>query len=254
MTIARVRTRPLLPKPDGNARSLYTGSIHPTTIVEFALGTSLYFGELLIEHPFLHAGTVKKEFSPVENPRAYRQEFLKSVLFFLTVMPLVEVGLINLIPDPCNFNVHLRDQMFHMAKSRSAGLKIDPSKDARLEQLMEQDFQRSLMSLPRDALRSQLLKASPELDDGKLEEALQGIEQLKEHDPLAVLQKDSSASGEKGGQFSLVQLAPNFEMAMYVAQATGSCIVTDSSFRWQEIRRAINRPARWSESAVSASA
>jgi hypothetical protein len=33
---------------------------------------------LIVQHPFLHAGTVKKEFSPVENPRAYREEFLKS--------------------------------------------------------------------------------------------------------------------------------------------------------------------------------
>ena len=98
----------LLPKPDGIARAVYTGHIHPATITDFALGASLYFGELLVEHPFVHAGTVKKEFSPVENPRAYRQEFLKTVLFFLTVMPLVEAGLVNLIPDPCNFDFRLR--------------------------------------------------------------------------------------------------------------------------------------------------
>lgn len=231
----------LLPKPDGIARAVYTGYIHPTTISEFALGASLYFGGLLVEHPILHAGTVKKEFSPVENPRAYRQEFLKTVLFFLAVMPLVEAGLVNLIPDPCNFDVHLRDQMFHMAKSRSAGIEIDLRKDARMEELMKQDFQRGLMSLPRQALRSQLLKASPELDEANLEEALRGIEQLKEHDPLAVLQDDSFAGGKKGGQFNLMKLAPNFEIAMYLAQATGSCIVTDNSFRWGEVRRAIRR-------------
>ena len=78
----------LLPKPDGNARAIYTGSIHPETITDFALGASLYFGEVIIQHPFLHAGTVKKEFSPVENPTAYREEFLKTVLFFLTIFPL----------------------------------------------------------------------------------------------------------------------------------------------------------------------
>ena len=64
----------LLPKPDGIARAVYTGSIHPTAITEFALGASVYFGELIIQHPFLHAGTVKKEFSPVDNPRAYTSE------------------------------------------------------------------------------------------------------------------------------------------------------------------------------------
>ena len=73
----------LLPKPGmGNARAIYTGCIHPETITDFALGASLYFGEVIIEHPFLHAGTVKKEFSPVENPTAYREEFLKTVLLF----------------------------------------------------------------------------------------------------------------------------------------------------------------------------
>jgi hypothetical protein len=166
-------------------------------------------------------------------------------------MPLVEAGLVNLIPDPCNFDVHLRDQMLHMARSRSAGIRINPRKDARSELVMKQDLQRILMSLPRDALRSQLLKASAELDEVKLEEALRGIEQLKEHDPLAVLQEASLASGEKNGEVSLMKLAPNFEMAMYLAQATGSCIVTDHSFRWQEIRSAINRRVSWSESVLS---
>ncbi|WP_207795644.1 hypothetical protein [Phyllobacterium zundukense] len=206
---------------------------------------------MMIEQPFIHAGTVKKEFSPVENPNAYRQEFLKTVLFFLKVMPLVERGLVNLIPDPCNFDTHLRDQMMHMAESRSAGIEIDSRKDARLEELMREDFKRNLMSLPRDALRSQMLKASPELDGVSLEQALLGIEQLRERDPLAVLQGDSLVAGEKGGQFNLMKLAPNFEMAMYLAQATGSCIVTDSAFRWSEVMRAINQRARGSRAGLA---
>jgi hypothetical protein len=226
----------LLPKPDGTARAVYTGSIHPATITDFALGASLYFGELIVEHPFLHSGTVKNNFSPVKNPRAYRQEFLKTVLFFLTVMPLVELGLVNLIPDPCSFDVHLRDQMFHMAKSRSAGTHIDRRKEPRIDQLMKEDFQRSILSLPREALRSQLLQALPKLDSARQEETLSYMEQLKENDPLAVLQEDSLAGGKTGGQFNMMKLAPNFEIAMYLAQATGSCIVTDSPFRWTEVK------------------
>jgi hypothetical protein len=234
----------LLPKPDGIARSVYTGSIHPNTIVEFALGASLYFGELLIEHPFLHAGTVKKEYSPVDNPRAFRQEFLKAVICFLNIMPLVDAGLINLIPDPCNFDLHLRDQMLHMAKSRGAGLQLNPEKEPRLKQLMEQDAHRGLMSLPRGLLRSQLRKASPELDENGLEETLKGIEALKERDPLAVLQEYPENDEEKFEQFNMMKLVPNFEMSLYIAQATGSSIVTDNSFRWEEICRAIYRTAR----------
>jgi hypothetical protein len=115
---------------------------------------------------------------------------------------------------------------------------MDRRKEPRTEQLMLEDSKRSLMSLPRDALRSQLLKASPELDEAKLDETLSYVERFKERDPLAVLQADSFVGGEKGGQFNVLKLAPNFEMAMYLAQATGSCIVTDSAFRWIEIRKA----------------
>jgi hypothetical protein len=58
----------MLPKPDGEARAIYTGVLHPSVIANCALGLSLYFDELLIEHPFIHPRTVTKKFSPLEHP------------------------------------------------------------------------------------------------------------------------------------------------------------------------------------------
>lgn len=231
----------LLPKPDGSSRAIYTGVIHPNAITEFALGASLYFGEVIIEHPFLHGGTVKKEFSPVENPKAYRQEFLKTVVFFLTVMPLVDAGLINLVPDPCNFDLHLRDQMLHMARSRAAGIPVEFLKDSRIKELMREDYKCGMMALSRATLRRQVQQTSPELDEAGVEKILDTIEKLKERDPLAVLQEGSLEGGKEGGQFNLMKLSPNFEMTMYLAQATGASIITDNPFRWAEIRGAIRR-------------
>lgn len=226
----------LLPKPDGGARAVYAGVLHPNAVADYALGASLYFGELIIQQPFLNAGTVKNEYSPVENPASYRQEFLKTVMLFLNVMPLVERGLVNLIPDPCDFDLHLRQQMMRMAEARSAEIRAHMQREQRLDQLAKEDAKRSFMSLPRDFLRSQVLKTSPEMEEAELEKTLQGFEQLREHDPLAVLQE--MVAGDKGGQFNVMKLAPNFEMAMYLAQATGACIVTDSPTRWHEVRRA----------------
>ncbi len=231
----------LLPKPDGSARAVYTGPIHPATIVEFALAAPLYFGELIVEHPFVHAGIMKKEFSPVHSPKKYRQEFLKTVLCFLTIMPLVEHGLVNLIPDPCNFDSHLRDEMLRMATARSAGIELSPKDEPRIEELMRQDFQRGLWSMPRDALRREFLKSSPGLDGTALTNALSYVDQIKQEDPLAVLQEGSLAGGKEGGQLNMIKLAPNFEMVLYIAQATGSSIVTDSPMRWREIKAAIAR-------------
>jgi hypothetical protein len=58
----------LLPKPDGIARAVYTGQIHPTTITEFALGASLYFGGLLVQHPFPTCWDGQEEVQPGREP------------------------------------------------------------------------------------------------------------------------------------------------------------------------------------------
>jgi hypothetical protein len=231
----------LLPKPDGEARAVYAGSIHPSSITDFALAAPLYFGELIVAHPFIHCGVMQKEYRPTENPKSYRQEFLKTILFFLNVMPLVDLGLVNLIPDPCDFDFHLREQMMRMAQARSTGLRLDPKNEPRLQKQMEEDNRRSIMLMPPDAMRRQLGKLLPHLDEKQVELAMQYSERKRELDPLAVLQEGSLEGGKGGGQMNMFKLVPNFEMMMYLAQATGACIVTDSPFRWSEVQRAIRK-------------
>ena len=231
----------LLPKPDGEARAVYTGSIHPSSITDFALAAPLYFSELIVAHPFIHSGVMRKEYRPTENPKSYRQEFLKTILFFLNVMPLVDLGLVNLIPDPCDFDFHLREQMMRMAQARSTGLRLDPKNDPRLQMQMEEDNRRNIMLMPPDAMCRQLRKLLPHLDEEQLELAMQYSERKRELDPLAVLPEGSLEGGKGGGLMNMFKLVPNFEMMMYLAQATGACIVTDSPIRWSEVQRAIRK-------------
>jgi hypothetical protein len=231
----------LLPKPDGAARAVYTGSIHPSSITEFAMAAPLYFGELIVAHPFIHSGIIRKEYRPTENPKAYRQDFLKTVIFFLNIMPLVDLGVVNLIPDPCDFDFHLREQMMSMAQARSAAMPSDPEKEPRLKKQMDEDNRRSMMMMPPDAIGRQFRRIMPHLNQAQVDAAMRYTERTKEEDPLAVLQEGSLEGGKEGGQMNMFKLAPNFEMTMYLAQATGASIVTDSPFRWNEIDRAIRQ-------------
>ena len=228
----------LLPKPDGRSRAVYTGSLHPELFVEFALGAGLYFGEMIVEHPFVHNGAVRKEFSPVDRPAQYHLEFLKAVGFFLNVMPLVELGVINLIPDICTFDLHLRDQMMHMANERSAGLRFDKGDEPRFEALIEREQRRTIMMQPRDSLEASVREHLETKENVSSAEVLADIERMKEADPLIAL-TDTIWGGPDGGQLQLMKIAPNFEIAMYLAQATGAAIVTDSVFRWKELQRAL---------------
>ena len=161
-------------------------------------------------------------------------------MFFLNVMPLVDLGLVNLIPDPCDFDFHLREQMMMMARARSR-TRFDPKNDPRLQKTMEEDNRRGIMLMPPDAMRRQLRKLMPHLDEEEVEAAMRDSVRMRERDPLAVLQEGSMEGGKAGGQMNMFKLVPNFEMTMYLAQATGACIVTDSPFRWTEVQGAIRR-------------
>lgn len=231
----------LLPKPDGRPRAVYSGMIHPELINEFAVSAGLYFGELLIIHPFVHAGAMNKDYSPVDNPRIYRQEILKALLLLFTLAPLIDLGLVNLVPNPGAFDHHLQIQTMRMAEQRSAGRLPDLNARDRAFKVMQADMRRSQMLAPPDGLKAELLKNGFDVAGVGAAEISQALEQLKLADPLVSLQPDSLGGGEGGGVLNMMQLQPNFEMALYLAQATGSTIVTDSAQRWAEILDALLR-------------
>ena len=153
----------LLPKLTGRARALYTGVLHPSTVANYALGASLYFDETLIQDPFTHPRTVKKEFSPLDNPASYRQEFVKSVVFFTAVVPLVELGIGPPFPDPANFDLHLRDQAYQMAQARSRKVDISVEDEPGILELMKEDSKRAMLAMPREAWASTGRRQSPEM-------------------------------------------------------------------------------------------
>ncbi|GAN91717.1 hypothetical protein Gbfr_047_016 [Gluconobacter frateurii M-2] len=223
----------LLPKPDGKMRSVYTGLLHPKLIREFALGAPLYFGEVIIQNPFLISRSLRKDKRPTEHPRLYRGEALKTLMTFFQLMPLVEAGLITLIPDPCDFDFHLRDQMMGMARARSRTIKIDPSDDPRIRAVTQEDMRRLMLNMPKDALAQHILEIAGDDKPIGMDALNVLIEKMKVEDTLAILQDDPLTSG---GQFEITKMAPNFEVAMYLAQATGAQILTDSRLRWRELQ------------------
>jgi hypothetical protein len=186
----------------------------------------------------------------VKNPSSHRLEVLKAILFFLKIIPLVERGIVHLIPDPCDFDSHLRTQMMAMARARSAGVDPRLYEDERTRALMKADTQRSIMSMPPAALRSQLRNIYPGKSEEELDDSLRQLLDAQQYDPLAVLQQEPFESGDNNGRLNAIKLQPNFEMAMYLAQATGASIITDSPARWQEIRLAVHRRARTRETVL----
>lgn len=229
----------LLPRPDQRVlRALYTGLVDPRVIIRNVASYSIYFDEILVMNPFVHPANVKPEFSPIHSPRQYKQETLKNVFLFMQLMPFVESGLVNIIPDPCSLNLHLQKQIFDMAQTRLKGYEINSDHTKLMEELSKDDLQRCLNGMSDESLKRRIKSAIPDISDKETDDALLYMKQKRVEDPLALLQP--ILPGKDEGQISMMHLTPNFELGFFLAQITGSFIYTDNKHRWMEITSALS--------------
>ena len=202
-------------------------------VVSFALGSVPYFDEILIQHPFVNPSAVTPEFSPVENPHQHKHQMLKNLLMFFYLQPFVESGVVNFFPDPCSFDNYLQRQMFDMAEQRRGSQDINEKEAERFRKLHQEDFARTLRVLPEAQQIRQIVKAMPGITRDEIRELLHYMRNQSEQDPLTLLQDDLFREGR---QLMMISLAPNFEMSLFIAQITGSVILTDSETRWEELK------------------
>lgn len=228
----------LLPKPDGKFRGLYTGPLDVRTIGVNALPIASVFDEFLIETPIINPNNIRPEFSPTESPSKYKYQALKDFLFMLQIEPFIGLGLVNLIPDPSEFDIELMRAMMEMARGRSKAEEVLCERDYRLQfRMMTEDLLNSIAMMPRKS-KIQTLMSGFGLDKETATQIIEELERKAEASPLVMLQR---MDDEGGGQFIQARMGPNYEMALLMAQVTGSVLVTDSGSRWQEFTSAQHR-------------
>ncbi|MFZ2187290.1 MAG: SEC-C metal-binding domain-containing protein [Candidatus Moraniibacteriota bacterium] len=231
----------LLPHPDERiSRALYAGLIDPRTAARDIISYTPYFDEILVINPFMNPAYISPEYNPINFPGQYKQEVLKNVLFFLQLMPFIEIGAVNIIPDPCSTNYRLQRQIWDLAESRHKrykleGFDFDLESDESIKKIFEDDFKRGMTGFSDEHLIQSIKKRLPKLPDRELGELLDYIKKERLKDPLALLQP--MEDNEKSGQMTATHVTPNLELGFFIAQLTGSFIYTDSKVRWQEITR-----------------
>ncbi|EGR1057135.1 hypothetical protein EFU43_18150 [Vibrio cholerae] len=100
-----------------------------------------------------------------------------------------------------------------------------------------EDLLNSIAMMPREA-KIQTLISEFGLDEETATQTISELERKAEASPLVMLQKMNAG---EGGQLIQVRMGPNYEMALLMAQVTGSVLVTDSGSRWQELTSAQHR-------------
>jgi len=229
----------LLPRPDNRVfRVLYMGLLDPRTIAASLTSFLPYFDEIVVLNPFMNPAYIRDEFSPTHSPSQHKQQTLKNILVLLQLIPFIEAGIVHMVPDPCEFNAHLREQIWSMAKARLKNWKPSDQDMEAMIQLSKDDFRRTMSGLPDDALGRSIRRALPELPTEKVEQTIEYMKKERAEDPLALLQP--MIPGEKGGQYQIWHLSPNLELGLFLAQITGSAIYTDVQHRWNELQDSVD--------------
>lgn len=227
----------LLPKPDDQKlRAFYHGTLDPRITPLTIIGYSLYVDQTIICSPFFNPRAMNPKYSPYDNPGQYRDDTIKSVRMTLDLMPLIDSNIIEMIPDPCDFNPDLRSRTFKMAEARMKYRSVDERDMDISRKLMKQDFERSFFNLPQEILIKKVKEKFPDTTDDELINILEYIEGKKLADPLAPLQPTNI--DDPNGQRHVYRGSTTHEMALYLAQITGSFLYTDVKHSLNEYKLA----------------
>lgn len=226
----------MLPKPDGKFRGLYTGQVDIRVIGTHALPMASMFDEFLIQTPIVNPNNLREEHNPLKVPGDFKYQALKDILFMLELEPFIGAGLVNLVPDPGHHDLELLRAMMTIARERG-GTEICKSDERLHFELMTQDLIFSTAMMPKTA-RINVLEDQLHLPREEAEKIINALDENPEASPLMALQKLGPGGGS---QYIQCAMGPNFEMALFLGQVTGSVLVTDSDTRWQQLVRAQHR-------------
>jgi hypothetical protein len=194
----------LMPKPGNALSAFYSGTIDPRVVPITVVGYSLYVDKIIMISPFPNPRALNKEYSPYDSPAQYRNDTIKNVFIMMHIMPLIDANIVEMIPDPCDFDPYFRKRIYKMAEARVKGRGPSKQDMGYAEKLIRDDVMRFMLNLPPESLKHQINKALPDLSEEELERALAYFEIKKLADPLTPLQP--LIPGKNDGQLQIFRM------------------------------------------------
>ncbi len=231
----------------GGVSGLYVGDYSKDQLLRGIVRHTTYASKLLVCDPFIYPLSVRDEYSPILNPDQHRSQTLRNVNVWLSLMPWVEAGLVEVIRTPCDFDARLNWESMKEQDAKFAGnTELREAADVSVKEMMQRHsvtwkFRDLVLAMPDGALLDRL-QGIVEHDKAISKEDLLGyIHQLRAADPdfLEPLGPDS------GGQLQMVGTGASYNIACMISELTGSYLVTDLHVKWKEIE--IDRRGRAEE-------
>jgi SEC-C motif len=222
----------IMPPPTAGLRGLYLGGIRPEYVLQNLVRFSLYSDELFVINPVHNPWLLKPEFNPIDNPNQFKADTIRVLYFLFQTAPWIESGIVQLIPDPGDFNLALKRETFRLAMERRADKELHPSDREEAHSQGHKELRRVFLALPEDELIRQIERSGQTLTDQAKKNVVEYARRELHNDPLALEQ--SIMTGDNS-QLMTVRAGTNLETALMISGLTGAFLYTNMAGRWEDI-------------------
>jgi len=229
---------------------LYVGEYRPENILKGVVRHSIYANKMIVVDPFVYPYSVRDEYNPVLMPEQYRMQTLRNVIFWFSLVPWIEAGIVEIIRTPDDFDRKLKwdslkrqHKKFEENEEFRKAVEESTSKLVNSKQMKEEMFRQLILPAPNEYLK----KVFKDLDLGKegftFEKFIAYIEKEREKDPYFL---EKVKPGKNISQLLIFSSGASYDIAKLTANLTGSYLITDLYPRWKEIE--IDRESQNAES------
>jgi hypothetical protein len=227
----------ILQSTSDDVAGLYIGDYDIEYISRGIVRHSIYANKILVVDPFVYHSSVKDEYNPILEPAQYRTQTLKNVNFWLSLLPWIESGLIEVIRTPADFDRRLNwESMQRQRKKFEETAELKEASERSVEELKERHMEKQaqthlLLSAPDSYIEGLIKKLGLEKEEYTAKDFLKYVNKQRESDPNFL----EPVGPGSDGQLHMMSTGAIYDIAQLTASITKSYIVTDIYYKWREI-------------------
>ncbi len=228
----------ILERTSTDVSGLYIGDYDLEYLTRGIVRHSIYANKILIVDPFIYPRSVRDEFNPINNPQKFRTQTLRNINFWISMIPWIDEGLIEIIRTPVDFDHRLnwesmkrQQKKFETIPALKEALEIS-SEEMMKRHMKNMSRQHLLLGAPDSYLRRIMKETNAETDKVTADDVPGYIAKLRSSDPNFL---EPMGVGEKSAEFHVKSTGASYDVALMVARITNSYLVTDLYSKWKEI-------------------
>lgn len=241
----------ILESTSDDVSGLYIGDYDINYILRGIVRHSIYANKILVIDPFIYPKSVRDEYNPILEPAQYRLQTLKNVNFWLSLLPWIEAGIIEVIRTPADFSHRLNwESMKRQERKFEEIAELKEASEVSVQEMEKRHLDKRahtllLLSAPDSYIEGLIKDLGLEKEGYTAKDFLRYVHKQRERDPNFL---EPLGPNAESGQFHIMTTGASYDIAQLTASLTHSYLVTDLYVRWREIE--IDRSLNNAESRI----